>query len=104
MAVGADAMVIQSQSLQSDITSFDALLSSGSKQAKSSNPNILILGGLSTNARGASITSFSLFLAYENGKQFVNGYWFNVPGESQYCPTCTSADTQLELSFFGLLS
>ncbi|MDA8197692.1 MAG: hypothetical protein M0019_10875 [Actinomycetota bacterium] len=103
LAVGADAMVIQSQSLQSDISAFDSLLSTASAEAKQSNPNIMVLGGLSTNGRGVTPTSESLLSAYESAKNAVQGYWFNVPGQNQYCPNCPASNQSLAISFFSLI-
>lgn len=101
LAAGADVLVIQSQSLENDPSKFYRLLSEGSSQARGVNPNVDVLGGLSTNFRGASANLSTLTTSFTSGLSFVNGYWFNVPGTSSQCPTCSSADFSLASTFFA---
>ncbi|MDA8026793.1 MAG: hypothetical protein M0T78_09690 [Actinomycetota bacterium] len=100
LAKAADVIVIQSQSLEGNLPAYSSLLSQSSSQARSANPNIDVLGGLSTNLRSASLGLINLTSAYSSGLTQVNGYWFNVPGKSIQCPTCSQANFQLAMSFF----
>lgn len=100
LAKAADVIVVQSQSLEGDLPAYSSLLSQSSSQARSANPNIDVLGGLSTNLRSASLVVIDLTNAYSSGLTQVNGYWFNVPGKSIQCPACSQANFQLAMNFF----
>lgn len=100
LAKSADVMVVQSQSLEGDPTKFKALLSQSSKQANTTNSNIDLLGGLSTNLHGTTATISELTSSFSSGTGYVNGFWFNVPGYSVECPTCTQPNFPLAESFY----
>lgn len=101
LASTADVLVVQTQSLEDSSTKFSSILSQASQQARSANPRIDLLGGLSTDLHGSSATLTELSSAYKSGLAQANGYWFNVPGPSIQCPACTGPNFPLALSFLS---
>jgi hypothetical protein len=84
---------IQSQSLIQTPTDFLSLIQQASKASKVSNPNIIVLAGLSTCS--GSPSSDQLASAAVASDSYVNGWWLNVPGNSADSPDCQTPNPSL---------
>jgi hypothetical protein len=82
----ADLVEIQAQSLERDT----AVVQAAASQARTANPRIIVLAGLSTNPPGAPVDSRHLTAAVQATRSMVDGYWLNVPGQGPRCPTCNA--------------
>ncbi|MDQ2866648.1 MAG: hypothetical protein M3R51_10525 [Candidatus Eremiobacteraeota bacterium] len=85
----ADVLVIQAQGSESDVTKFRSFVKAASVQAKSANGKVLVLAGISTNPSGQNVSADVVLSAIRATRAAVDGYWFNVPAPSPYCPRCT---------------
>ena len=84
----ADVIEIQAQSLERDTGTYAAFVRAAAAQARSANPRISVLAGLSTNPPGAPVDSQYLTDAIKATRSLVDGYWLNIPGQGPRCPTC----------------
>ena len=73
----ADVFEIESQDLQKDPTAFDTFAGQALVQARSANPRIPVLLGLTTYARGLAYSARSLEDAYAATRTKADGYWIN---------------------------
>jgi hypothetical protein len=81
---------LQAQSLERDTGTHAAFVRAAAGQARRANPRVTVLAGLSTNPPGAEVSSQQLTAAIRATSGIVNGYWLNIPGRGQRCPTCNS--------------
>jgi hypothetical protein len=86
----ADIVEIQAQSLERDTAVYTAFVQAAASQARTANPRIIVLAGLSTNPPGAPVDSRHLTAAVQATRSMVDGYWLNVPGQGPRCPTCNA--------------
>jgi hypothetical protein len=102
-AKNADVYEVQSQGLQNNAALFESFLAAAASNARSANPNVKVLGGLSTNpANGLVPTSFELCQLVVQTRDIVDGFWLNVPRQGAFCPTC-SADPHPDVAINLLL-
>jgi len=90
LALVADVVELQAQSLERDTGTYAAFVQAAAAQAASANPRISVLAGLSTNPPGAPVDSRNLTDAIQATRSVVDGYWLNIPGQGPRCPTCNS--------------
>ena len=88
LAVVADVVELQAQSLERDTGTYAAFVQAAAAQAAFANPRISVLAGLSTNPPGAPVDSRNLTDAIRATRSMVDGYWLNIPGRGPRCPTC----------------
>ena len=55
-------------------------------QAKSANPNVEVIGNISTNPLGRAVTVDDLLRAITATRGMVDGYWMNIPTQNAYSP------------------
>jgi hypothetical protein len=91
MARVADVVELQAQSLERDQGTYAAFVRQAAAQARSANPRVTVLAGLSTNPPGAPVASHQLTAAFQATRPAVDGYWLNIPGQGARCPTCNPA-------------
>lgn len=90
MARVAGTMELQAQSLERDPAAYAAFVRDAAEQARSANPDVTLLAGLSTNPPGAAVDSEQLTAAIQASRADVDGYWLNIPGSGSRCPTCNA--------------
>jgi hypothetical protein len=98
IAPTANVIDLQAQSLEASAASYAAFVRQAAAQARSANPAVTVLAGLSTNLPGAVVDSQELTAAIRASAATVNGYWLNIPEPGPYCPTCTPARPQVGIA------
>lgn len=88
-AKAADVIDLQAQGSERDTGKYAAFVKSAAAQARSANRHVLVLAGISTNPGGMRVTADDVLRAIHATQAYVDGYWFNVPRPSRYCPNCT---------------
>lgn len=86
----ADVYEIQSQGSEKALPKFTQFVLAAAQQARAANPNVRVYAGLSTNPSGQSVTAQAIVRAVDATRSGVDGYWFNVPAPSDYCPQCNA--------------
>lgn len=100
----ADVVEIQAQGSEASLTTYKQFVREAATQAKTANPNAVVLAGLSTNPSGQKVTGQQLYAAYQATKSFVSGYWLNIPGnQGGYCPRCGTPQPQVAIDFLRML-
>lgn len=100
----ADVLDVQAQGAEADTALFTSFVSRSAAQARSANPNIRVLAGLSTNPSGKSVTASVIGTAARAVRADVDGYWLNDPAASTACPRCAGPFPQLALAAVQLLT
>lgn len=84
----ADVVDIQAQGSEMGVGRYASFVSAAAAQARAANPNVQVLAGISTNPSGHRVSADIVLRAIEATRHIVDGYWFNVPQPSAYCPSC----------------
>jgi hypothetical protein len=84
----AGTIELQAQSLQRSPATYGIFVQEAAAQARSANPDVTVLAGLSTNPPGAVTDSQQLAASIEASWPTVDGYWLNIPTPGPRCPTC----------------
>ena len=100
----ADVIDIQAQGSERDVQKFSSFVKAAAAQARSANPKVLVFAGISTNPSGQRVTSDDVLQAVEATRNVVDGYWFNVPQPSQYCPNCSEFRPDIAIDVLRRLS
>lgn len=100
----ADVFVVQAQGSEADITKYQSFVAAAAKQARQANRNVVVLAGISTNPSGAKVDSRIVLAAIRATRGTVDGYWFNVPSPSKYCPGCTEFRPDMALDVIRQLA
>lgn len=87
----ADVLELQAQSLERSPATYASFVREAAAQARTANPRVTVLAGLSTNPPGAAVDSQQLTAAIQASWPTVDGYWLNIPGRGPHCPTCNPA-------------
>ena len=87
-ARNADVFVIQAQGSERNIPYYASFVGRAAAQARSANPKVIVLAGISTNPSGQRVTADQILGAIAATRDSVDGYWFNIPQPSEYCPRC----------------
>ncbi len=85
----ADVFDIQAQGSESNAALYADFVRRAAAQAREANPKVIVLAGISTQPNGQNVTSYDILRAIAATEDFVDGYWFNIPRPSEYCPRCT---------------
>jgi hypothetical protein len=85
----ADVFVIQSQRFELDTTLYARFVKEAAAQARQANPKIIVIAGVSTQPSGQHVTANDILQAIDATRNFVDGYWLNIPGPSEYSPRVT---------------
>jgi hypothetical protein len=84
----ADVFVIQAQGSERNIPYYAGFVGRAAAQARTANPKVIVLAGISTNPNGQRVTADQILGAIAATRDSVDGYWFNIPQPSEYCPRC----------------
>jgi hypothetical protein len=85
----ADVFDIQAQGSERNIELYANFVRQAAIQARQANPKVVVLAGISTQPGGQQVTANDILRAVAATRDFVDGYWFNIPQPSEYCPGCT---------------
>ena len=91
MARRADVVELQAQSLERTPAAYRAFVRAAAAQARSANPTVSLIAGLSTNPPGAPVTLSLLRRDIRETSSVVGAYWLNVPAPGARCPTCNAS-------------
>lgn len=100
----ADAVDIQAQGSITDKTKYKQFVQAASAQALLANKHVLVFAGLSTNPSGQHVTAAEFTAAYNAVRQYVAGYWLNIPSGGAYCPKCGKPQPQVALPLLRALA
>jgi hypothetical protein len=87
-ARNADVIDIQAQGSERNTRVYADFVRQAAMQARQANPNVLVLAGISTNPSGQRVSADDILRAVAATCDSVDGYWFNIPRPSEYCPRC----------------
>ncbi|MFJ4655882.1 hypothetical protein ACIP5Y_31800 [Nocardia sp. NPDC088792] len=99
-AKAADVIDIQAQGSEADTSRYADFVKQAAAAARTANPKVVVLAGISTNPSGQSVTADQVGAAIDATRSFVDGYWLNVPQAGNACPRCGTAQPQVAV---GLL-
>jgi hypothetical protein len=85
----ADVFDIQAQGSERNTALYANFVRQAAAQARQANPNVVVLAGISTQPNGQQVTADDILRAIAATRDSVDGYWFNIPRPSEYCPRCT---------------
>ncbi|HKM61249.1 MAG TPA: hypothetical protein VJY39_02045 [Acidisphaera sp.] len=85
----ADVIDIQAQGSERNTELYASFVRQAAAQARKANPNVVVLAGISTQPSGQNVTADDILRAIAATRDTVDGYWFNIPQPSEYCPRCT---------------
>jgi hypothetical protein len=85
----ADVIDIQAQGSERDTAKYANFVRQAAAQARQANPNVVVLAGISTQPNGQQVTADDILRSIAATRDAVDGYWFNIPQPSPYCPRCT---------------
>jgi hypothetical protein len=104
LAKVADVIEFQAQSLERDTGTYASFVQAAASQARTANPAVSVLAGLSTNPPGAPVDGSQLTAAIGASRSVVTGYWLNIPGAGPRCPTCNPPRPDLAIEVMRELS
>jgi len=84
----ADVVDIQAQGSERNSAFYANFVRQAAAQAREANPKVLVLAGISTQPSGQQVTADDVLRAIAVTRDSVDGYWFNIPRPSEYCPRC----------------
>jgi hypothetical protein len=84
----ADVFDIQAQGSERNTELYASFVRQAAAQARQANPRVVVLAGISTQPNGQSVTADDIVRAIDATRDTVDGYWFNIPRPSEYCPGC----------------
>jgi hypothetical protein len=85
----SDVLAIQSQRFERDTSVYARFVREAAAQARQANPKITVLAGVSTQPGGQYVTADDILRDIDATRNFVDGYWLNIPGPSEYSPRVT---------------
>jgi hypothetical protein len=65
---------------------------------------VLVLAGISTQPSGQQVTADDILRAIAATRDTVDGYWFNIPRSSEYCPRCTDFRPEIAIEVLRRLA
>jgi hypothetical protein len=84
----ADVIDIQAQGAERDTGVYENFVRRAAAQARGTNPDVLVLAGVSTNPSGQKVTADDILRAIAATRDSVDGYWLNIPQPGEKCPRC----------------
>jgi len=103
VAKTADVVVIQAQGSETALPLYSNFVQRGAQQARTANPHVVVLAGISTNPSGQRVTAEQIVAAIRATRASVDGYWFNVPAPGPYCPRCNDFRPDIAIDVFSAL-
>ena len=100
----ADVYDIQAQGSEVGVPRYSSFVQAAAQQARAANPKIIVLAGISTNPNGQHVTSDQIVRAITATRNSVDGYWFNIPQQSKYCPGCNDFRPDLAIEVLQSLA
>ncbi|HEX8806496.1 MAG TPA: hypothetical protein VF741_06085 [Candidatus Aquilonibacter sp.] len=100
----ADAVDIQAQGAERNVAMFSDFVRRAAAQARAANARVIVFAGISTGPSGQRVTSDDVMRAVDATRDMVDGYWFNVPQQSEYCPNCMDFRPDIAIDVFQRLS
>lgn len=100
----ADVYEIQAQGAESDAGEFQQFVRSVAHQARTANPHVVILAGISTNPMGRRVSARDVFKAVQSVRTDVDGFWLNIPAAGKFCPTCGEPQPKVAVDLLQMLS
>jgi hypothetical protein len=100
----ADVVDIQAQSAERNTEVYTNFVSQAAAQARQANPKVTVLAGISTNPNGQQVTADEILRAIAATRDIVDGYWFNIPRPSEYCPRCNDFRPDIAIDVLRRLS
>lgn len=100
----ADVYEIQAQGAESDVGEFQQFVRSVAQQARTANPHVVILAGISTNPMGRRVSAKDVFKAVQSVRTDVDGFWLNIPAGGKFCPTCGEPQPKVAIDLLQMLS
>src|SRR5215469_9894195 len=85
----ADVFVIQAQRALRNTEVFTNFVQQAATQAREANPKVVVLAGISTNPLGRHVIADDILRAIAATRDFVDGYWLNIPTRNEYSPGIT---------------
>ncbi|HTJ70554.1 MAG TPA: hypothetical protein VL551_23655 [Actinospica sp.] len=101
-AANADIVDIQAQGLEGS-AQYASFVTAAAEQARTANPAVRVLAGLSTNPSGRTISAATLAADANSVRGVVDGYWLNIPASGSACPTCGTAEPQVAVPWLKQL-
>jgi hypothetical protein len=95
-ATSADVYEIQAQGslpaagTAGTLANFLSFVTGAATQARTANPRIVVLAGVSTNPSAGDPSAYTLCQAVMQTRGAVDGYWLNVPVPGTACPSCNA--------------
>jgi hypothetical protein len=99
----ADVFEIQAQGSEKDVDKYAGFVRAAARQAREANPKVTVLSGLSTNPTGQRVTPDNILAAIAATRSAVDGYWFNIPHPSEFCPSCNDFRPDIAIEVFKRL-
>jgi hypothetical protein len=84
----ADVFDIQAQGFERNPERYADFVRRAAAQARQANPRVVVLAGISTQPSGQDVSADDILNAIAATRDVVDGYWFNIPQPSEYCPRC----------------
>jgi hypothetical protein len=84
----ADVFDIQAQGFERNPERYADFVRRAAAQARQANPRVVVLAGVSTQPSGQDVSADDILNAIAATRDVVDGYWFNIPQPSEYCPGC----------------
>ena len=100
----ADVYEIQAQGAETDVGEFQQFVRSVAQQARTANPRVVILAGISTNPMGRHVGAQDVFKAVQSVRADVDGFWLNIPAGGKFCPTCGEPQPKVAVELLQMLS
>ena len=100
----ADVYNIQAQGSERNVERYSSFVKAAAQQARSANPKVIVLAGISTNPSGLRVSADDVMRAIDATRTYVQGYWFNIPQPGEYCPKCNDFRPDIAIEVFRRLS
>jgi hypothetical protein len=100
----ADAIDIQAQGSETNLSRFSSFVKEAAAQARAANRRVIVLAGISTNPSGQHVSSAQFTSAYNGVRAYVNGYWLNIPAQGTACPKCGTPQPKVAVPVLQMLA
>lgn len=94
----ADAVDVQAQGSEAATSLYRSFVRAAADQARAAHKGVLVFAGISTNPSGQRVTPAQIVRAVTATRAYVDGYWFNIPAPSPYCPSCNDFRPDIALA------
>lgn len=94
----ADVTEIQAQGAEGT-SSYVPFVQAEANQARAANTSTKIFAGMGTAQSSEQISASQLYTYYKATSSLVQGYWMNIPEQSNFCPSCPPPQPQTVIQF-----